>query len=177
MTRVTSAHLLALDWGTSSLRAFLMQDARIVDSRQSGHGIQHLPVAWSARLRTGFCRIGRRLGTAVADAAGGGGWHGRQRTGLARGTVCALPGRYPGAGATPGSGAERTGTGDCHCARRPVRRTREAPRCDAWRGNPDRRRLVRKTGRGPRAPAWCCRERTRNGCRSKMARSSALPPT
>jgi 2-dehydro-3-deoxygalactonokinase len=38
-------HLLALDWGTSSLRAFLMQDARIVDTRQSSHGIQHLPTA------------------------------------------------------------------------------------------------------------------------------------
>ncbi len=38
-------HLLALDWGTSSLRAYLMQHGRIVDTRQSGHGIQHLPAA------------------------------------------------------------------------------------------------------------------------------------
>ena len=33
--------LLALDWGTSSLRAFLMRDGRVVDSRASAHGIQH----------------------------------------------------------------------------------------------------------------------------------------
>ena len=36
--------LLALDWGTSSLRAFLMRDGLVVDSRASAHGIQHLPV-------------------------------------------------------------------------------------------------------------------------------------
>lgn len=45
MVSDTSARLLALDWGTSSLRAFLMQNGRIVDSRQSDHGIQHLPEA------------------------------------------------------------------------------------------------------------------------------------
>ena len=43
MVSDTSAHLLALDWGTSSLRAFLMQDGRIIDTRQSDHGILHLP--------------------------------------------------------------------------------------------------------------------------------------
>lgn len=35
--------LIALDWGTSSLRAFLMQDGAIVEKRQSPFGIQHLP--------------------------------------------------------------------------------------------------------------------------------------
>lgn len=35
--------LLALDWGTSRLRAFLMQDGAVIDERQSAHGIQHLP--------------------------------------------------------------------------------------------------------------------------------------
>ena len=35
--------LLALDWGTSSLRAFLMCDGKITETRQSGHGIQRLP--------------------------------------------------------------------------------------------------------------------------------------
>jgi 2-dehydro-3-deoxygalactonokinase len=43
MTSDTSAHLLALDWGTSSLRAFLMRHGRIIDTRQSDHGILHLP--------------------------------------------------------------------------------------------------------------------------------------
>ena len=43
MVSDTSAHLLALDWGTSSLRAFLMQQGRVIDTRQSEHGILHLP--------------------------------------------------------------------------------------------------------------------------------------
>jgi len=45
MVSDTSAHLLALDWGTSSLRAFLMQHGKILATRQSEHGIQHLPAA------------------------------------------------------------------------------------------------------------------------------------
>jgi 2-dehydro-3-deoxygalactonokinase len=49
--------LLALDWGTSSLRAFLMQDAKVVDTRQSGHGIQHLPVAGSNGFEQAFAGI------------------------------------------------------------------------------------------------------------------------
>lgn len=36
--------LLALDWGTSSLRAFLMQDGKVTETRSSAHGIQHLPL-------------------------------------------------------------------------------------------------------------------------------------
>ena len=43
MVSDTFARLLALDWGTSSLRAFLMQDGKIIETRQSDHGIQHLP--------------------------------------------------------------------------------------------------------------------------------------
>ncbi|CAH1671235.1 2-dehydro-3-deoxygalactonokinase [Chelatococcus asaccharovorans] len=36
--------LIALDWGTSSLRGFLMgKDAGIIDQRASSHGIQNLP--------------------------------------------------------------------------------------------------------------------------------------
>ncbi len=37
------AHLLALDWGTSSMRAFLMDNGAVIESRQSPHGIQKLP--------------------------------------------------------------------------------------------------------------------------------------
>ena len=36
-------HLLALDWGTSRLRAFLMCAGEVVAERESAHGIQHLP--------------------------------------------------------------------------------------------------------------------------------------
>ena len=38
-----SPQLLALDWGTSSLRAFLMGDGQVLETRQSAQGIQHLP--------------------------------------------------------------------------------------------------------------------------------------
>lgn len=57
MTSDTSAYLLALDWGTSSLRAFLMQHGRIIDTRQSGHGIQHLPVAGVLGFEQAFAAI------------------------------------------------------------------------------------------------------------------------
>lgn len=40
-----SPQLLALDWGTSSLRAFLMGDGQVLETRQSPQGIQHLPQA------------------------------------------------------------------------------------------------------------------------------------
>ncbi|SDH07340.1 2-dehydro-3-deoxygalactonokinase [Propionivibrio dicarboxylicus] len=49
--------LLALDWGTSSLRAFLMQDSRILDTRQSAHGIQHLPAPGVAGYRQAFAEL------------------------------------------------------------------------------------------------------------------------
>lgn len=57
MTSSNSSHLLALDWGTSSLRAFLMQDARIVDTRQSVHGIQHLPATGVPGFEQAFAEI------------------------------------------------------------------------------------------------------------------------
>jgi 2-dehydro-3-deoxygalactonokinase len=49
--------LLALDWGTSSLRAFLMRGAQVVETRQSGHGIQHLPARGSAGFEQAFAAI------------------------------------------------------------------------------------------------------------------------
>jgi 2-dehydro-3-deoxygalactonokinase len=49
--------LLALDWGTSSLRAFLMQAGKIVETRQSAHGIQHLPVPGTAGFEQAFAEI------------------------------------------------------------------------------------------------------------------------
>lgn len=49
--------LLALDWGTSSLRAFLMQAGEVVETRQSAHGIQHLPVPGTAGFEQAFAGI------------------------------------------------------------------------------------------------------------------------
>lgn len=51
------APLLALDWGTSSLRAFLMLNANIIDTRQSDHGIQHLPAAGVSGFEQAFAAI------------------------------------------------------------------------------------------------------------------------
>ena len=39
---VTAPSLIGLDWGTSSLRAFLMGDGRVIETRQSRDGIQSL---------------------------------------------------------------------------------------------------------------------------------------
>lgn len=57
MVNDNSAPLLALDWGTSSLRAFLMQYGRIMETRQSDHGIQHLPVPGVPGFEQAFAAI------------------------------------------------------------------------------------------------------------------------
>jgi len=49
--------LLALDWGTSSLRAFLMHDGKVIDTRHSAHGIQHLPLPGRAGFEQAFAAI------------------------------------------------------------------------------------------------------------------------
>lgn len=53
----TTPHLLALDWGTSSLRAFLLADGQILDTRNSAHGIQHLPEPGIAGFEAAFQQI------------------------------------------------------------------------------------------------------------------------
>lgn len=49
--------LLTLDWGTSSLRAFLMRESKVIETRQSGHGIQHLPASGTAGYEQAFAEI------------------------------------------------------------------------------------------------------------------------
>lgn len=49
--------LLALDWGTSSLRAFLMADGKVLETRHSPHGIQHLPQSERLGFETAFSLI------------------------------------------------------------------------------------------------------------------------
>ena len=49
--------LVALDWGTSSLRAFLMQKGQVLETRHSAHGIQHLPAPGSAGYEQAFGTI------------------------------------------------------------------------------------------------------------------------
>lgn len=57
MTNDRSGDLLALDWGTSTLRAFLMRKGKIIETRQSGHGIQHLPAAGVPGFEQAFAAI------------------------------------------------------------------------------------------------------------------------
>ncbi|MCJ8139247.1 2-dehydro-3-deoxygalactonokinase [Falsirhodobacter halotolerans] len=47
--------LVALDWGTSSLRAFLMRDGQVVAERTSPHGIQNLPTGGFAGAFADIC--------------------------------------------------------------------------------------------------------------------------
>ena len=35
--------LIAFDWGSSRLRAFLLRDGEVLATRESAHGILHLP--------------------------------------------------------------------------------------------------------------------------------------
>ena len=53
----SSPQLLALDWGTSSLRAFLMSDGQVLATRHSAHGIQHLPQSGTAGYEQAFAEI------------------------------------------------------------------------------------------------------------------------
>ena len=57
----SSAALLALDWGTSSLRAFLMSNTgEVLDSRHAPTGIQHLPApAETGGFEQAFAQIAR----------------------------------------------------------------------------------------------------------------------
>ncbi|WP_207458969.1 2-dehydro-3-deoxygalactonokinase [Azospirillum sp. SYSU D00513] len=50
--------LLALDWGTSSLRAFLMDaEGRVMLERASAHGIQNLPVPGNGGFERAFAEL------------------------------------------------------------------------------------------------------------------------
>lgn len=57
MNSTAAPQLLALDWGTSSLRAFLMYDGKIIQTRHSDHGIQHLPVPGTTGFELAFAQI------------------------------------------------------------------------------------------------------------------------
>lgn len=53
-----SAVLLALDWGTSSLRAYLLgEQGQVLQERHSSHGIQHLPQAGAAGFEQALASI------------------------------------------------------------------------------------------------------------------------
>lgn len=70
-----AAVLVALDWGTSSVRAYLMAaDGGVLQQRGSAHGIQNLPlpgVAGFERALIDLCGDWLRAAPGVAVAAGG----------------------------------------------------------------------------------------------------------
>lgn len=49
--------LIGLDWGTSSLRAFLMRDGAVLDTRQSPEGLQHIGTAGVPGFERAFAAI------------------------------------------------------------------------------------------------------------------------
>ncbi|MDR3412991.1 MAG: 2-dehydro-3-deoxygalactonokinase [Formivibrio sp.] len=55
----TAPELLALDWGTSSLRAFLMREGKVIETRHSAHGIQHLPEPGKSGFEQAFAQIAK----------------------------------------------------------------------------------------------------------------------
>ena len=56
--RDTAPELLALDWGTSSLRAFLLgRDGRMLSTRSTQKGLQALPVPGTAGFEMAFAEI------------------------------------------------------------------------------------------------------------------------
>src|SRR4051812_5204315 len=73
-TGITPA-LIALDWGTSSLRAYLMDNnGRVLDRRGNPHGIQNLPVPGIAgfeRVFSKFCADGLTRYPGLPAVAGG----------------------------------------------------------------------------------------------------------
>ena len=58
MTDEDQTALIALDWGTSSLRAFRLNgEGKILEHRKTEHGIQHLPAAGIEGFELAFAKI------------------------------------------------------------------------------------------------------------------------
>ncbi len=133
--------LIALDWGTSSLRAYLMDgNGRVIDRRSNAHGIQNLPVPGIAGFERVFAEICAELASQSSRLARRRRRHGRQRPGLGGGSLCPLPGGHRHAGEPRRHCGNRFGRSPADSARRDLRPARCQPRRDARRGNPDRRR-------------------------------------
>lgn len=55
---MTQPHLIAIDWGTSSLRGFLIDNGgKILETRASRHGIQNLPAAGKEGFEQAFIAL------------------------------------------------------------------------------------------------------------------------
>jgi len=57
MEEGAAPQLIGLDWGTSSLRAFLMREGQVLETRQAGDGIQRLAGGDAAAFERAFAAI------------------------------------------------------------------------------------------------------------------------
>ena len=163
--------LLALDWGTSSLRAYLLgAGGAVLAARQQPWGILHLPEG-------GFAAALERIAgdwLAASPAAAGhrfAAWSAARRAG-ARRPMSTLPGRRQGPGGTAAHvrGAARPCA--AHRAGRALRR--RAARRDARRGDADRRRAGAPAGAGGAAVAGAAGHAQQVGAGAGRRASSAF---
>ena len=168
--------LVALDWGTSSLRAFLMSaSGRVLDTRASAHGIQHLPEPGVPGFEAAFAAIcGDWLAASRVPVVAGG------MVGSAQGwaEVPYLP--CPAALTDlPGAATRVASSGGQEVLIAPgLVFEPEGGTPDVMRGEE-----IQIAGPSPAIPTgsrrrrWCCPAPIRNGPRSRTASSPALPPT
>ena len=164
-----SPALIAIDWGSSSFRAYLMSpDGEVLDEVASGDGIGSVAAgAYPATLKR---LIGRWLEAhpSLPIVASGmvGSRHGWREAAYVK---CPAGPRDVAAHLTQVEADGRR----VHLARRPVlcRRSRAAG-CDAWRGDGNLRRR-----RCRRPPDRAARARIRNGRRSTAIASSPSRPS
>ena len=140
-------HLIAVDWGTSSLRGARLDEAgQVLEEKSAPLGILNVPngdfAGVFASLFVGLDEAGRH---ALPDLR-----HGRQPAGLGRGALCRLSRRARRARAAPALDRARP---DRHRAR-PQRYAGRCARRDARRGGADLRRDAAGRPRGrPVRPA------------------------
>ena len=136
-----SPALIAIDWGSSSFRAYLMSPGgEVLEEIASGDGIASVAAgAYPATLEAPRRALARREPLPAGDRVG----HGRQSAWLARGALCPLPGRP----------ARRRRAPDGGRGRRPAGRPRAGPVLrgrgrtvgrDAGRGDGNLRRRRRR---------------------------------
>ena len=155
-------HLIAIDWGTVSLRGALL-DAQGGGARGTRHRARHPtvpPGGFAAVFEELFGDWMRARRHALPDLR-----HGRQQAGLGRGAVLPLPGRPDEIAARSSPWIEPRPHRD---RARPELRARRRARRDARRGGAGLRRAA--TARRWPTACSCCPARTASGSRSSDGR-------
>ena len=166
----TICSMIAVDWGTSSFRAY-----RLERGRRCGRAAQRTAGDHAGRgrsLRRGAGSSGRRLAVG-GRGAGGDERHDRQPPGLGGGALRELPG-WCGARSPPGC-AKCAGASGAP-GLRPGCRAATRPACPMSCAGRKRRSSVCSTS-CRRAPGSACPARTANGSKCATAWWCASPPT